>query len=121
MVSNKILKLAVAAVTLLSLVPTAKAQGDTPVTAIANPQAVSSGSVTNQAVQVLQGPYITNSFGGGVQCQACDGSAKPQQVVFCLHRCEGVARADAVASAAAEDLLVTDEAHNAGSFVPLPS
>ena len=69
MVSNKILKLAVAAVTLLSLVPTAKAQGDTPVTAIANPQAVSSGSVTNQAVQVLQGPYITNSYGGGVQCQ----------------------------------------------------
>ena len=38
-------------------------------TAIANPQAVSSGSVVNQAVQVLQGPYITNTFGGGVQCQ----------------------------------------------------
>lgn len=36
---------------------------------MANPQAVSSGSVTNQAVQVLQGPYITNSYGGGVQCQ----------------------------------------------------
>ena len=43
------------------------AEGNT--TAIANPQAVSSGSVTNQAVQVLQGPYITNGFGGGVQCQ----------------------------------------------------
>lgn len=39
------------------------------VTAVANPQATSTGSVTNQAVQVLQGPYITNSFGGGVQCQ----------------------------------------------------
>ena len=29
----------------------------------------SSGSVTNQAVQVLQGPYITNTYGGGIQCQ----------------------------------------------------
>ena len=45
------------------------AEGDTPVTAIANPQATSSGSVTNQAVQVLQGPYVTNTYGGGVQCQ----------------------------------------------------
>ena len=26
-------------------------------------------SVTNQAIQVLQGPYITNTYGGGVQCQ----------------------------------------------------
>lgn len=42
---------------------------ETPVTAIANPQATSSGSVTNQAVQVLQGPYVTNSYGGGVTCQ----------------------------------------------------
>ena len=45
------------------------AEGDTPVTAVANPQATSTGSVTNQAVQVLQGPYVTNSYGGGVQCQ----------------------------------------------------
>ena len=45
------------------------AEGDTPVTAIANPVASSSGSVTNQAVQVLQGPYITNAYGGGIQCQ----------------------------------------------------
>ena len=44
-------------------------EGNGNTTAIANPQAVSSGSVTNQAVQVLQGPYITNTFGGGVQCQ----------------------------------------------------
>ena len=27
------------------------------------------GSVTNQAIQVLQGPYITNTYGNGVQCQ----------------------------------------------------
>ena len=29
----------------------------------------SSGSVTNQAIQVLQGPYITNTYGSGIQCQ----------------------------------------------------
>ena len=29
----------------------------------------SSGSVTNQAIQVLQGPYITNTYGNGVSCQ----------------------------------------------------
>ena len=37
--------------------------------ATANPVANSSGSVTNQAIQVLQGPYITNTYGGGVSCQ----------------------------------------------------
>jgi len=25
--------------------------------------------VTNQAIQVLQGPYITNTYGGGISCQ----------------------------------------------------
>jgi hypothetical protein len=25
--------------------------------------------VTNQAIQVLQGPYITNTYGSGIQCQ----------------------------------------------------
>ena len=39
------------------------------VSATANPVANSSGSVTNQAIQVLQGPYITNTYGGGIQCQ----------------------------------------------------
>jgi len=29
----------------------------------------SSGSVTNQAIQVLQGPYITNTYGNGISCQ----------------------------------------------------
>ena len=33
------------------------------VSATANPVANSSGSVTNQAIQVLQGPYITNTYG----------------------------------------------------------
>jgi len=55
---------------LLGLLVTMPASaGDTPVTAVANPQATSTGSVTNQAVQVLQGPYITNTYGGGVSCQ----------------------------------------------------
>ena len=39
------------------------------VSATAAPVANSSGSVTNQAIQVLQGPYITNTYGGGIQCQ----------------------------------------------------
>ena len=39
------------------------------VSATANPIANSSGSVTNQAIQGLQGPYITNTYGAGIQCQ----------------------------------------------------
>ena len=39
------------------------------VSATAAPVANSSGSVTNQAIQVLQGPYITNTYGAGIQCQ----------------------------------------------------
>jgi len=39
------------------------------VSATASPVANSSGSVTNQAIQVLQGPYITNTYGSGIQCQ----------------------------------------------------
>ena len=44
----------------------ALAQG---VSATANPIANSSGSVTNQAIQVLQGPYVTNTYGNGISCQ----------------------------------------------------
>ena len=47
----------------------ALAQGVGGVSATANPIANSSGSVTNQAIQVLQGPYVTNTYGGGVSCQ----------------------------------------------------
>ena len=39
------------------------------VSATANPVANSSSSVTNQAIQVLQGPYITNTYGDGIQCR----------------------------------------------------
>ena len=45
------------------------AEGIGGVSATASPIANSSGSVTNQAIQVLQGPYITNTYGGGIQCQ----------------------------------------------------
>ena len=39
------------------------------VSATAAPVANSSGSVTNQAIQVLPGPYITNTYGDGISCQ----------------------------------------------------
>ena len=55
----------------------ALAQGVGGVSATANPIANSSGSVTNQAIQVLQGPYITNTYGGGVQCQGATFNATP--------------------------------------------
>ena len=52
------------------LFPTASRAGDVGgVSATANPVANSSGSVTNQAIQVLQGPYITNTYGDGISCQ----------------------------------------------------
>ena len=56
---------------ILALLPQpARANGDVGgVSATANPVATSSGSVTNQAIQVLQGPYINNSYGDGVSCQ----------------------------------------------------
>ena len=47
------------------------------VSATANPIANSSGSVTNQAIQVLQGPYITNTYGGGIQCQGATMNLTP--------------------------------------------
>ena len=39
------------------------------VSATANPIAQSSSSVSNQAVQILQGPYIQSAVTAGVQCQ----------------------------------------------------
>ena len=61
-----------------SLLPIkALAEGVGGVSATANPIANSSGSVTNQAIQVLQGPYITNTYGGGVQCQGSTLNVTP--------------------------------------------
>ena len=55
----------------------ALAQGVGGVSATANPIANSSGSVTNQAIQVLQGPYVTNTYGGGVSCQGTTMNMTP--------------------------------------------
>jgi hypothetical protein len=46
-------------------------------TNIAGPSASATGNVTNQAVQVLQGPYSTNSYGNGVACQGPTMSLAP--------------------------------------------
>jgi len=47
------------------------------VTAVANPQATSSGNVTNQAVQVTNTNLFQNTYGGGVQCQGTTLSISP--------------------------------------------
>ena len=46
-------------------------------TNIAGPSASATGNVTNQAVQVLQGPYALNTFGNGVSCQGPTMSVAP--------------------------------------------
>jgi len=55
----------------------ALAEGVGGVSATANPIANSSGSVTNQAIQVLQGPYITNTYGNQISCQGPTFNATP--------------------------------------------
>ena len=46
-------------------------------TNIAGPSASATGNVTNQAVQVLQGPFALNTFGSGVSCQGPTFSISP--------------------------------------------
>ena len=46
-------------------------------TNIAGPSASATGNVTNQAVQVLQGPYAMNTYGSGVSCQGPTMSLSP--------------------------------------------
>ena len=46
-------------------------------TNIAGPSASATGNVTNQAVQVLQGPYAVNTYGQGVSCQGPTMSFAP--------------------------------------------
>ncbi len=48
---------------------TAFAQSAPSNTNIAGPSASATGNVTNQAVQVLQGPFAMNTYGSGVSCQ----------------------------------------------------
>ena len=66
-------------VTLLFIIPQnyAKAQQAPSNTNIAGPSASATGSVVNQAVQVLQGPYAMNTYGGGVSCQGPTMSIAP--------------------------------------------
>jgi len=58
-------------VTLLFIIPHnyVKAQQAPSNTNIAGPSASATGSVVNQAVQVLQGPFAVNTYGSGVSCQ----------------------------------------------------
>ena len=44
-------------------------------TNIAGPSASATGNVTNQAVQILQGPFAVNQFGAGVACSGPSLSA----------------------------------------------
>ena len=46
-------------------------------TNIAGPSASATGNVTNQAVQVLQGPFALNTYGAGVSCQGPTMSFSP--------------------------------------------
>ena len=46
-------------------------------TNIAGPTASATGNVTNQAVQVLQGPFALNTYGSGVSCQGATFSVSP--------------------------------------------
>ena len=61
----------------LATAPATLAESVGGVSATANPIANSSGSVTNQAIQVLQGPYITNTYGGGISCQGPTANFTP--------------------------------------------
>jgi len=56
---------------------TAYAQSAPSNTNIAGPSASATGNVTNQAVQVLQGPYAVNTYGSGVSCQGATLSVSP--------------------------------------------
>ena len=66
---NKYLYPVVLCLSQLAIVPATLAENVGGVSATAAPVANSSGSVTNQAIQVLQGPYITNTYGDGISCQ----------------------------------------------------
>lgn len=61
----------------LCLHPIGALAEEKPVTNIAGPQATSSGSVVNQGVQVLNGPYMQQIYGGGVACQTSSMSLTP--------------------------------------------
>lgn len=61
-------KLLVGLLAVICLTPVKAQEGGT--TAIANPVATSSGSVSNQAVQINQGSYSQQGYGGGHTCNS---------------------------------------------------
>ena len=65
------------ALALLTCAPTYAQTDVGGVSATANPIANSSGSVTNQAIQVLQGPYVTSQYGDGISCQGATFNFTP--------------------------------------------
>ena len=74
---NKYLLPVILCLTNLATAPATLAETVGGVSATAAPVANSSGSVTNQAIQVLQGPYITNTYGNGIQCQGATRNFTP--------------------------------------------
>ena len=71
------LNLPTIALALFTCVPTYAQTDVGGVSATANPIANSSGSVTNQAIQVLQGPYVTSQYGDGISCQGATFNFTP--------------------------------------------
>ena len=71
------LNLPTIALALFTCVPTYAQTDVGGVSATANPIANSSGSVTNQAIQVLQGPYVTSQMGDGISCQGATFNFTP--------------------------------------------
>ena len=77
---NRFYKYVYAITTLCSIITpsgVALAESVGGVSATANPIANSSGSVTNQAIQVLQGPYVTNTYGNQISCQGPTANFTP--------------------------------------------
>ena len=74
---NHYINLSLYAVTSALLCGSALAQSAPSNTNIAGPSASATGNVTNQAVQVLQGPYALNTYGAGVSCQGATFSVSP--------------------------------------------
>lgn len=70
-------KLSIGLYSIILLAGGAYAQSAPSNTNIAGPSASATGNVTNQAVQVLQGPYAINTFGSGVSCQGPTMSLSP--------------------------------------------
>jgi hypothetical protein len=71
------LSLCIYPIIVLLLTASGRAQQAPSNTNIAGPSASATGNVTNQAVQVLQGPYAMNTFGSGVSCQGPTMSLSP--------------------------------------------